>query len=1546
MTGKITRKVLGRLHRAVVLAIVLSLLLPYVALANTEIYNTLDNTVDNQRETMSVETGSSGTTNFKINVPAGETCGIQSGQQLVVDISSSDTSIATVTSSSTFKDNCDGVIPVTVNGVKASSNEININVQVNVNQTTATGKFEAQTAAFKVSVVAPTRKNTSLSVAAASGTYGGSASLSATLTSGGTGVANKSVSFTLNGASAGTATTDASGVASLSASLSGINAGTYATGVGASFAQDSSYNASSGSNSLTVSKATPSITWSNPADVTYGAALSSTQLNATASVAGSFVYTPAAGTKLNAGLGQNLKADFTPTDTTNYNTATRTVQINVNTAPLLVKADDKSRAYGEANPALTGTLSGVVNGDNITGSYSTTATATSPVGDYPIVPSLNDPDNRLGNYSVTKTNGTLSIGKAAATVELNGDRSRTYNGDAHSLTASTTPEGLDVAITYDGEATAPTNAGSYNVVATITDGNYSGSTSATLAIAKADASISWGTIGSKTYGDAAFNLSATATSGADVSFSRVSGPCSVSGSEVTITGAGDCIVRASAPATNNYKATSDDKTISIAKAELTVTGPSLSRPYGAPNPETGSGIITGYVNDETLATSGVEGSAVLDHAASADATAAAGSEHAISVDVSEMRASNYTFRTVAGKLAITKADTTTDAEDKSATYGQSSVTLEATVNAVSPSTAKVNGGKVNFTVTDSDGNKVGSGATDLDIVDGAASATFSLSGVNAGSYKILAEYTGAGNFKVSSNAGRLKVLSVAKADQTITFAEIEGKTYGDEAFAPGATTSSGLAVSYAVSGNCELIDGKVSITGAGSCTVTASQAGDNNYNPAANVVRSFDIAKAAATVTLGSLSHTYDGTAKTATASASATRPNADNLGDITIAYKQGDTVVENPTNAGDYSVTATLTNDNYQGSATGTLTIAKASSTTEVTVSNGTYNGQAQGGSAVVTGAGGLNQSVEVSYSGHNGTEYGPSATAPTNAGEYTASASYAESTNHLDSSDSKDFSIARKALTITAEDKQMVYGGTKPAFMVSYSGFVGSENKDNLQGTLAFSGAAIEATGAGSYSIVPGGLTSGNYEITFAPGTLTIDKAVLTVAAKDNSRKYGDANPAFGAGSYEIKGFVNGDDASVVTGAPVLSYANSATATATAGSEHDINVDVSEMSASNYSFSFAKGKLTITKAQLTVTPADKSREYGDANGTLTGSIDGIKNNDAISAAYSTTAGASSPVGSYDITATLGDPDVKLVNYDVTLKVGKLTVTPAPLSVTAEDKSRKYGEQNPELTGTLTGVKNGESISKTFSTAATAASAVGEYAITADVTGPSYLLSNYTIKRTNGKLTIGKAVLTVKADDKTKVLGAANPPLTASYSGFVNGDTQSVLSGEPSLSTTATASSPVGSYPISVEQGTLSASNYSFTYTSGTLKIVYASGSCLGAPGRTILQPINVDGTSVFKLGSTVPAKFRVCDANGNSIGTAGVVQDFKLVKTVTGTGTSVNETVESTTPDTAFRWDATNQQWIFNISTKNLTGGNSYNYTIWLNDGTTINFGFGIRK
>ena len=167
---------------------------------------------------------------------------------------------------------------------------------------------------------------------------------------------------------------------------------------------------------LTVLKAAPVITWADPPAITYPAALSSGQLNATSSVPGSFVYAPANSTVLDAGTN-TLSVTFTPTDTTNYNTAVGSVSLVVLPASLTVTASNATRPYGQINPPFGGTIAGIQNGDNITVTYAApTATLTSPPGTYSIVPDLADPDTRLPNYTVITNCGTLMVTCPAITL--------------------------------------------------------------------------------------------------------------------------------------------------------------------------------------------------------------------------------------------------------------------------------------------------------------------------------------------------------------------------------------------------------------------------------------------------------------------------------------------------------------------------------------------------------------------------------------------------------------------------------------------------------------------------------------------------------------------------------------------------------------------------------------------------------------------------------------------------------------------------------------------------------------------------------------------------------------------------------------------------------------------------------------------------------------------------------------------------------------------------------------------------------------------------
>jgi hypothetical protein len=159
---------------------------------------------------------------------------------------------------------------------------------------------------------------------------------------------------------------------------------------------------------IDVGRATPTISWSNPAAITYGTALGGTQLDATASVPGTFVYTPSSGTVLPAGSGQSLSVSFTPTDTTDYTTATQSVLIDVLPAPLTITADNKIKSEGAPLPTFTFTYTGLVNGDSLTTppSLATTAMAASAPGTYPITLAGAAAGS---NYTITLVSGTLTI---------------------------------------------------------------------------------------------------------------------------------------------------------------------------------------------------------------------------------------------------------------------------------------------------------------------------------------------------------------------------------------------------------------------------------------------------------------------------------------------------------------------------------------------------------------------------------------------------------------------------------------------------------------------------------------------------------------------------------------------------------------------------------------------------------------------------------------------------------------------------------------------------------------------------------------------------------------------------------------------------------------------------------------------------------------------------------------------------------------------------------------------------------------------------------
>jgi hypothetical protein len=156
----------------------------------------------------------------------------------------------------------------------------------------------------------------------------------------------------------------------------------------------------------------------------------------------------------------------------NYTTTIKSGTLTVTPVPLTVTAADATRAYGLTNAVFTGTITGLVNGDNITAAYSCLATIASPPGTYPIVPSLVDPDARLTNYAVSLNNGTLSVTPALLTVTA-ADATRVY-GEANPFFAGTIVglvNGENITATYSCSAAVTSPPGVYPIVPSLVDPN-------------------------------------------------------------------------------------------------------------------------------------------------------------------------------------------------------------------------------------------------------------------------------------------------------------------------------------------------------------------------------------------------------------------------------------------------------------------------------------------------------------------------------------------------------------------------------------------------------------------------------------------------------------------------------------------------------------------------------------------------------------------------------------------------------------------------------------------------------------------------------------------------------------------------------------------------------------------------------------------------------------------------------------------------------------------------------------------------------------------
>ena len=923
--------------------------------------------------------------------------------------------------------------------------------------------------------------------------------------------------------------------------------------------------------------------------------------------------------------------------------------------------------------------------------------------------------------------------------------------------------------------------------------------------------------------------------------------------------------------------------------------------------------------------------------------------------------------TLTNGFTVNNPATTTSVTSSSplntSTYGDS-VTFTATVSSSSTPT-----GSVNFVIDGGSPVAGTAGAT----TSTTATWTYTTSALNATNgtpHTVSASYAHSGSFQDSSGSlfgGQV----VNKANATWT-TNPNSKTYGVADPVPLTTGSgTGFLFSDGVTATYSRDPGETASPPTYHISATLSPAGVlSNYN-ITNAGAEFTINKKDATWTTNPASKTYGDPDPVGLTTGSGTGfLVADG---VTATYSR---VAGESASPPTYHITATLsaaagvlanyiiTNDGAE------FTIDKRLATWTTNPASKTYGDTDPVG--LTTGSGSnFTDPVTATYS----RVAGESASPPTYHITATLSAAAGVLANYIITNDGAEFTIDKRLATWTTNPASKTYGSPDPVPLTTGSGsnFVPADNV-----TATYSRASGETVLAGPYHITatlsatpPSALD--NYIITNAGASFTINPKDLDVTANNRMKTYGVTVTFAGTEfTVEMGQLVTGDSVTSVT---LTSAGAAATATFTApGPDYNIVPSAAVGTGlDNYAIHYHYGTLHVNQAALTITATNVTKTYGNtyAPDTTTPSTDfgvsGLVNSDTVSSimlastGYSATATYTSPGPDYTI-APSAAAGTGLGNYIIGYTPATLTITQASLAVAANNVSKVYGvtytfdTTTPSTDFSVTGLKNSDTVgSVTLSSTGAAAAATfvspgPTYSITvgsASGTG----LGNYIISYTPATLTITQATLTITATNRSKVFAATYTPDTTppspdlNISGLVNTDTVTNVTLTCAGYAAAALPQPTP-YTVtpSAAVGT-GLGSYTIGYVTGTLTIGY--GLCGGSP-PTILQPINADGSSVVKQGSTVPVKFSVCDANGNPISNPMAVfgnstGSITLLSAVRGTVDNVNEQTTNDIPDVAFRYSS--GIWIFNMATNNLVKNTTYHYRIPLADGSFILFQFGTK-
>lgn len=745
--------------------------------------------------------------------------------------------------------------------------------------------------------------------------------------------------------------------------------------------------------------------------------------------------------------------------------------------------------------------------------------------------------------------------------------------------------------------------------------------------------------------------------------------------------------------------------------------------------------------------------------------------------------------------------------------------------------------------------------------------------VGAGTATITASQPGDANHYAAADVAR--TLTAAKASQSITFDALSETTYGDDELILDAAASSGLAVTYTSSDPMvAAINGStVTIVNAGTTVITASQAGNANYEAAGEVTRTLVVNKAAQTITFeapGDKTYGDEPWTLQATATSGLDVAFASSDAEI-IAIENGIAVING---AGTTQITASQAGgSNYHAApdVVHTVTVHKAEqsislvSLLEVTYGDGTHE-------LPRTASSGL----AISYSSSDeqvAREAGGKITIGV-AGEAVITAAQPGDDNHEAAQPvTCRVVVAKKELVLTADNKARRYWTLNPPLTISYDGFVNGDDVSDITPPSIGTTAQITSP-VGEYPITLSGGAADNYDLTLVNGTFTIMNGTQSITFPELTTKtYGD--PVFEIEAWATSGlpvrFASSDTSVARISNDTLTITGAGAAVITASQPGTGDIDAAED---------VSRTLTVEPGVLIVSVGSEMRAYGAANPSFTFEYDGLVYGDDESVVEAPTATCSaderSEPGDYPIALSGGSAD----NYTLELIDGVLTVVQADQMISFEPlQTRGYGDAPFTLTATAS-----SGLPVCFTSADSSIAAVhgdtvlirgaGTVTIIASQPGGSDFGAAPDVQHV---LTIAKAPLVVRAVDTSRVYGAANPRFALAYEGFVNGDDASAVT-PPEAACGAGAGSEPGDYPITLNGG--SADNYDLQLVHGTLHVVQAGQTITFDPlaGKTF-------GDEPFELSAASSSGLTV---TFNSSDTSVATVDGRLV-TIVGAGTAV---------------------------------------------------------